>query len=321
MSTKSNIEVGGYTWKITDTFWFLDDHYHILSNSIPQIILKDKDVVPSFVLEEPQSYGFEYMECWAFFDNLINDSKEIVENCPVYVNDTGAFLHGKLSNCNIFNKWQTYDNFIYHDEGIYIIPQGTKHFCFGSTLDNSEYQTTLVYNAVPSLSRVHFKCDSHNINTNASGYVPAENTTFTGLCIFDVYDQSFSLDKISVTYSDSWLWTGKIATGIVESNYTAVRLLWANSANYGAARTGYIYITVNNIHGESYTHTVTVNQAGTGGSGTDSGGSNEADDLGPDWVKMSASGYMPYYYCSTTGKTTPANPRSTTITVYKNTKT
>jgi hypothetical protein len=153
--------------------------------------------------------------------------------------------------------------------------------------------------------------------------VPAAGLTYTSSYVFYVYEPDFDVSKISVTYSDSWLWTARLAPVLpAESKYyTRMHLLWANSANSGAARTGYIYITVSDVKGETYSHRVTVNQqgpSGSGGGGGTGGGSSEESSLGPEWVKGKAPGYLPYYYCPDTGETTPANPRSADITVYRN---
>ena len=77
---------------------------------------------------------------------------------------------------------------------------------------------------------------------------------YTGSYVFYVYDPEFTISKVSVTYSDSWLWTARLEPVLpAESeHYTRMQLLWANSANSGAARTGYIYITVSNVKGETY---------------------------------------------------------------------
>ena len=168
------------------------------------------------------------------------------------------------------------------------------------------------------MERVHFTEQSYTINSFASGYSQAENVNVTGAYFFDVYDPEFSISKVTVSYSHSWLWTAKLTNLTPERFSTRVKLLWANSANYGSTRTGYIYITVHNIKGESYSHTLTVTQYGPNGSG---GGGNDEDTLGPEWVKGTAHGYAPYYYCSNTGRTTPANPVSTSITIYRNSNT
>ena len=319
-----NVEMEGYTWGLTDSYWMHDDVYYVLGQQRPVIILKDDDVVPTFVQTNPEAYGFEYKECWAHFHNFALGYRYPYLNYPVWVNQDGAFLHGSYSNCNIFNIWYYSENLIYSEGGVYLISKGTKYLAFGSTLNNDEYQTHLLYDLVPTLQRVHFYgCEDHTINSRASSYVPADGLTYTGVSNFRVYDPSFTLDKVQVSYSASWLWAVKVSSIVESDGCYVVTIRWGNSANSGSARSAFMYITVNGVQGETYSTTVTINQQGVGGSsgGGSGGSSDDVSSLGPEWTSMSASGYAPYYYCPTTGKTTPANPRATTITVYKNTQT
>jgi hypothetical protein len=45
------------------------------------------------------------------------------------------------------------------------------------------------------------------------------------------------------------------------------------------------------------------------------------DEGGNGWVSVNATGYAPYYYCPTTGTTTPSVKVATTIRAYRNTST
>lgn len=318
-------DMAGYSWLLSEGCYIAaggSTHY-VLSVDRPLIDLKDEQRVPDFVLAEPEAYGFQYKECWAQHYHMSLKYYLRPDDSAIYYNDKGAFLvPGSTNiNCNIFNLWYYNRDSWSGDEGKWIFPKGTS-FVYGSTSDDTEYQTLVVLET-PTLERVDFPEETHNINSRGSGYVQAVGLTFTGSYVFFVYEPDFDVSKVSVTYSDSWLWTARLAPILpAESeHYTRMQLLWANSENSGSARTGYIYITVSDVKGETYSHRVTVNQQGPSGSGSGDGtggGSNEEANLGPDWVKGTAPGYLPYYYCPNTGKTTPANPRSADITIYRN---
>lgn len=63
------------------------------------------------------------------------------------------------------------------------------------------------------------------------------------------------------------------------------------------------------------------------GNNNDNNGDNDGDNGGgtqptEEWVAVSASGYLPYWYCPTDGTTVPSIPQSTSdIRAYKNTLT
>lgn len=318
-------DMAGYSWLLSEGCYIAasgSTHY-VLSVDRPLIDLKDEQRVPDFVLAEPEAYGFQYKKCWAQHYHLSLKYYLRPDDSAIYYNDKGAFLvPGSTNiNCNIFNLWYYNRDSWSGDEGEWIFPKGTS-FVYGSISEGTEYQTLVVLET-PTLERVDFPEGTYNINSRGSGYVQAAGLTYTGSYVFFVYEPDFDVSKISVTYSDSWLWTARLAPILpAESeHYTRMQLLWANSANSGAARTGYIYITVSDVKGETYTHRVTVNQqgpSGSGGGGGTGGGSNEESSLGPEWVKGTAPGYLPYYYCPNTGETTPANPRSADITIYRN---
>lgn len=317
-------DTGGYSWRLSEGCLFNSNgKTYILSTDRPLIDLKDEQRVPDFVLAEPEAYGFQYKKCWAQHCHLSLNYYLRPDDSAIYYNDKGAFLvPGSTNiNCNIYNLWYYDNNWAYSEEGVWRFTKGSKYFVYGSTSAGTEYQTYVTFDT-PTLERVFTPEETYNINSRGSSYVQAAGLSYTGSYVFYVYDPEFTISKVSVTYSGSWLWTAKLEALPPESEYyTKVRLLWANSANSGAARTGYIYITVSNVKGETYYHTLTVNQQGTsgsGGGGGTGGGSNEEANLGPDWVKGKAPGYLPYYYCPDTGETTPANPRSADITIYRN---
>lgn len=320
-------DTGGYSWRLSEGCLFNSSgKTFILSTDRPLIDLKDKQRVPDFVLAEPEAYGFQYKECWAQHCHLSLDYYLRPDDSAIYYNDKGAFLvPGSTNiNCNIFNLWYYDNNWAYSEEGVWRFTKGSKYFVYGSTSAGTEYQTHVTFDT-PTLERVFTPEETYNINSRGSSYVQAAGLSYTGSYVFYVYDPEFTISKVSVTYSGSWLWTARLEPVLpAESEYyTRMQLLWANSANSGAARTGYIYITVSNVKGETYYHTLTVNQQGPSGSGGGSGGgsSNEESTLGPEWVKGTAPGYLPYYYCPDTGKTTPANPVKADITVYRNSNT
>ena len=314
-------DMGGYTWRLDegcDVRNSANENW-ILSISKPIIELENKQAVPDFVIAEPEAYGFQYKKCWVQHYHLELKYYLLFDESAIYYNDKGAFITPWYTdiNCYIYNTWRTDKNWFGGEEGIWRPGNNAKYFIYGSISDGTEYQSTVTFDP-PTLERVHFTEQSYTINSFASGYSQAENVNVTGAYFFDVYDPEFSISKVTVSYSHSWLWTAKLTNLTPERFSTRVKLLWANSANYGSTRTGYIYITVHNIKGESYSHTLTVTQYGPNGSG---GGGNDEDTLGPEWVKGTAHGYAPYYYCSNTGRTTPANPVSTSITIYRNSNT
>ncbi len=276
-------------------------------------------------MTNPYEYGFQYRECWVQHYNIDLEYYLLFEKSTIFYNDKGAFLtpYPTNINCYVYRKWYTNSNGVSGEEGIYTIPQGTRYAYITDSDTGSGYTTYILFDQ-PTLERVHFLDDSqHNINERGSSYSVADGVYATGACFMDVYDPEFSIDKVSISYSASWLWTAKVNIAYQETNHTRVRLLWANSANSGSNRTGYIYITVSNVKGETYYHTVTVNQKGPSGSGSGGtgGGSNEEATLGPEWVKGSAPGYLPYWYCPNTGKTIPYTPVAGNITIYKNSNT
>lgn len=314
-------DMGGYTWRLDegcDVRNSANENW-ILSISKPIIELEDEQAVPDFVIAEPEAYGFQYKKCWVQHYHLELKCYLLFDESAIYYNDKGAFITPWYTdiNCYIYNTWRTDKNWFGGEEGIWRPGNNAKYFIYGSISDGTKYQSTVTFDP-PTLERVHFTEQSYTINSFASGYSQAENVNVTGAYFFDVYDPEFSISKVTVSYSHSWLWTAKLTNLAPERFNTRVKLLWANSANYGSTRTGYIYITVHNIKGESYSHTLTVTQYGPNGSG---GGGNDEDTLGPEWVKGTAHGYAPYYYCSNTGRTTPANPVSTSITIYRNSNT
>ena len=317
-------DMGGYTWRLDegcDVRNSANENW-ILSISKPIIELEDEQAVPDFVIAEPEAYGFQYKKCWVQHYHLELKYYLLFDESAIYYNDKGAFITPWYTdiNCYIYNTWRTDKNWFGGEEGIWRPGNNAKYFIYGSISDGTKYQSTVTFDP-PTLERVHFTEQSYTINSFASGYSQAENVNVTGAYFFDVYDPEFSISKVTVSYSHSWLWTAKLTNLAPERFNTRVKLLWANSANYGSTRTGYIYITVHNIKGESYSHTLTVTQYGPNGSGGGGGGSNDEDTLGPEWVKGTAHGYAPYYYCSNTGRTTPANPVSTSITIYRNSNT
>lgn len=314
-------DMGGYTWRLDegcDVRNSANENW-MLSISKPIIELEDEQAVPDFVIAEPEAYGFQYKKCWVQHYHLELKYYLLFDESAIYYNDKGAFITPWYTdiNCYIYNTWRTDKNWFGGEEGIWRPGNNAKYFIYGSISDGTKYQSTVTFDP-PTLERVHFTEQSYTINSFASGYSQAENVNVTGAYFFDVYDPEFSISKVTVSYSHSWLWTAKLTNLAPERFNTRVKLLWANSANYGSTRTGYIYITVHNIKGESYSHTLTVTQYGPNGSG---GGGNDEDTLGPEWVKGTAHGYAPYYYCSNTGRTTPANPVSTSITIYRNSNT
>jgi hypothetical protein len=317
-------DMGGYTWRLDegcDVRNSANENW-ILSISKPIIELEDEQAVPDFVIAEPEAYGFQYKKCWVQHYHLELKYYLLFDESAIYYNDKGAFITPWYTdiNCYIYNTWRTDRNWFGGEEGIWRPGNNAKYFIYGSISDGTKYQSTVTFDP-PTLERVHFTEQSYTINSFASGYSQAENVNVTGAYFFDVYDPEFSISKVTVSYSHSWLWTAKLTNLAPERFNTRVKLLWANSANYGSTRTGYIYITVHNIKGESYSHTLTVTQYGPNGSGGGGGGGNDEDTLGPEWVKGTAHGYAPYYYCSNTGRTTPANPVSTSITIYRNSNT
>ena len=316
-------DMGGYTWRLDegcDVRNSANENW-ILSISKPIIELENKQAVPDFVIAEPEAYGFQYKKCWVQHYHLELKYYLLFDESAIYYNDKGAFITPWYTdiNCYIYNTWRTDKNWFGGEEGIWRPGNNAKYFIYGSISDGTKYQSTVTFDP-PTLERVHFTEQSYTINSFASGYSQAENVNVTGAYFFDVYDPEFSTSKVTVSYSHSWLWTAKLTNLTPDRFSTRVKLLWANSANYGSTRTGYIYITVHNIKGESYSHTLTVTQYGPNGSGG-GGGGNDEDTLGPEWVKGTAHGYAPYYYCSNTGRTTPANPVSTSITIYRNSNT
>ncbi len=317
-------DMEGYTWRLDegcDVRNSANENW-ILSISKPIIELENKQAVPDFVIAEPEAYGFQYKKCWVQHYHLELKYYLLFDESAIYYNDKGAFITSWYTdiNCYIYNTWRTDKNWFGGEEGIWRPGNNAKYFIYGSISDGTKYQSTVTFDP-PTLERVHFTEQSYTINSFASGYSQAENVNVTGAYFFDVYDPEFSTSKVTVSYSHSWLWTAKLTNLAPEIFSTRVKLLWANSANYGSTRTGYIYITVHNIKGESYSHTLTVTQYGPNGSGGGGGGGNDEDTLGPEWVKGTAHGYAPYYYCSNTGRTTPANPVSTSITIYRNSNT
>lgn len=62
--------------------------------------------------------------------------------------------------------------------------------------------------------------------------------------------------------------------------------------------------------------------SGGGSNGGDNGGNNGGSETTDEWVSVSATGYLPYWYCPTDGTTTPSTLQSTSnISAYRNTVT
>lgn len=332
---KDKFQIGDYKWQLSEGFKlpYGSDSYCVLSWNRPLIKLDNKQVVPLFVRFNPENYGFQYKECFVQHLHLELGYYLRFEESAIYYNNEGAYITPYIINSNhtfdaginnyIYNLWRTQKNYwFYGEEGIWELAPNTKYFIYGYASDSVKYQSRVAFD-MPTLKRVHFKEDEYNISSNGSVYSQADGVTMTGAFFFDVYDLDFPLSNITVTYSHSWLWTAKLKLihTYAKEGYTAMCLLWANSQNYGSDRTGYIYITVK-VKDEYFSHTITVNQKGPNGSGGSSGGGgSEESSLGPEWVKGSAPGYLPYYYCPNTGRTTPSNPVSTNITIYRNSNT
>ena len=123
--------------------------------------------------------------------------------------------------------------------------------------------------------------------------------------------------------SCSWCWVYSDYSQRCESIYSfpetyihSVKLI-ASENNSTSSRTGVIYLIPEN-HSQ---HSVAINvtQAGKPG-GNNGGGGDNNDDKDKDWVKVSASGFRPYWYCPTTGKTTPSTLRiDNDVDAFKNT--
>ncbi len=329
--------VNGHEWMLTRSallrvYYYGRTTYYVYGNK-PMLALKDDDPIPQEVLNDPADHGFTKITCWYHKLTFANDQNE-AGHMEVWDNGNGMFVAGADFWHNTFMEWGTSRNFIYDKDGVYYFPKGSSCTVAGS-MRTDDYQIWIVKDGEPSLSKVMFKEPfTYNINSAASSYVPAVGITHTGAIYFDVYDENFSFANCRITTSDSWLTIahtsisnrrGDLQDNGKQYDETGACILWANTQNTGYNRTATITLSVNAPDGKTYTQNYTVNQTGPkgteGGSGGGGEGGGEGGSLGADWTQMSASGYAPYYYCPTTGKTTPATKRSTTITVYRNVNT
>lgn len=128
---------------------------------------------------------------------------------------------------------------------------------------------------------------------------------------------TYFTDKLVTTNAScSWCWihsdesSATLTINSTPYTYTHKVTLKAYENNSTSPRAGIIYLTAENHPEQSIA--IHVTQAGKPDSG--SGGVND------DWVKVRASGYLPYWYCPTTGKTTPSTLKTDNdVTAYKNT--
>lgn len=125
------------------------------------------------------------------------------------------------------------------------------------------------------------------------------------------------------TSSSSWCWVYSDDSSMTSAfnstpfTYTHRVRLMASENNSTSPRTGVIIFTAQDH--PKYCVSINVTQAGKPDDNNGGGGDNN-DDKDKDWVKVSASGYLPYWYCPTTGKTTPSTLKvDNFVDAFKNT--
>lgn len=125
------------------------------------------------------------------------------------------------------------------------------------------------------------------------------------------------------TSSSSWCWVYSDDSSMTSAfnstpfTYTHRVRLMASENNSTSPRTGVIIFTAQDH--PKYCVSINVTQAGKP-DGNNGGGGDNNGDKDKDWVKVSASGYLPYWYCPTTGKTTPSTLRiDNYVDAFKNT--
>ncbi|MBR0196161.1 MAG: hypothetical protein IJQ32_07990 [Paludibacteraceae bacterium] len=130
-----------------------------------------------------------------------------------------------------------------------------------------------------------------------SKYVKFENAQFTADVNFN------SLQKTS----------GTLTNGILVHNYFLI------SANCSASKKYNVTGVVSLFKDEVEIYLISV-ELKTDGGGESGGG--EPEQPTEEWVQVSASGYIPYWYCPSGGTTTPSTKQTSShIDAYKNTST
>lgn len=138
---------------------------------------------------------------------------------------------------------------------------------------------------------------SHLTINDLSKYVKFENVQFT----------------TDVNFNSSQKTSGTLTNGILVHNYFLI------SANCSASKKYNVTGVVSLFKDEVEIYLISV-ELKTDGGGESGGG--EPEQPTEEWVQVSASGYIPYWYCPSDGTTTPSTKQTSShIDAYKNTST
>lgn len=280
----------------------------------------DGQVLTSEVLDNPADQGFTQKDAWIKYGTVFEDDEKC-EATTIYDNGTGFFIKGNNQEDNTFHEWDSTTNtWEYWEGGIFWMQSGDKYW--GRNYDDTQryVRVYLLPNGM-NIEKVHFIDDGDVHNTNAAGspYSSYFGYRTTGSIFFDVYQDNFSIDDQVFAYSTgSWLTIAKIRVAYYKGDkydrgngkygtydYTRVAIDWAQSQNYGSARSAEIHVNVNNVEGKSYYSKITVNQQGTGSSGGSSGGNSGGSSGGGSGGSSGGStGKTKCNICHGTGKCT-----------------
>lgn len=326
-----NLKLGNYTWYLNESIHKKVNFNDYVIGILPLYIFNDKEPLTAQVMENPEKYGFSTIESWYYKNFFDSERNEETGSIKLWTNGNGFFCPGTEFWNNKYYRWSSDESFTYTNSGIYEI-EGQNYRVDGSTLDNSPYQITIFCDYLPKLQRARLSDKNIELGSQESPYSSYLGYATSGAFFIDVYDY-IDLSDITLSYDASWIWSAneRIAYNKGESysegryyNCTRIAIDLATTRNYGNTRNATCTIKVKDVCGEDYTLYFNISQRGeTGGGGSNNGnnggnGGSTSEPLGADWEQFEASGYLPYWYCPSTGEKTPAVPSKTAITAYRN---
>lgn len=263
------------------------------------------------VVNSPENHDFKAVDA----THITADRS--IHKVKVWSYGDGIFLTANSQYAKKYYKWRKMNTEIKTKEGQIELKN---QYCV--TIGSSDNKETVILGTDHELLKVGFSSGSWNLDATAHNCYDD----------IDVYDDHFSHDQINISFTATWpMLNTTYSNSIVQQkdathDHYTVRIWWYCPANYSSYdRDCYVVVTFRNVGGKDYTKRIHATQNGSGGSsGDDSGDDSGGSGGGDGWVPVSATGYLPYWYCPTDGDYTPSNPYShpdRNVEAYKNTST